>query len=135
MSWHWCGRSISRSQARITLCCALPVPLTQSLCCYPAAHTSGCPWLGRALMTCTAAQGAKYLLPHSCRRITLPLDGQGADAEIKLEHLMKDDSVYFYSELPRVNPRFKVTCIPSAHSVVTSSTLCPFLLISWHCHM
>ena len=54
------------------------------------------------------------LLPPSCRRITLPLDGQGADEEIKLEHLMKDDSVYFYSELPRVNPRFKVACSPLA---------------------
>ena len=76
-----------------------------------ADHKPLLPWLGR-VMPCIAAQMAKHLLPHSCRRITLPLDGQGADEEIKLEHLMKDDSVYFYSELPRVNPRFKVACMP-----------------------
>ncbi len=105
--------AFSRCKARFTLCYALTVPLTQASTAI-LLHKSCCAWLGWVLMSCTAAQMAKYLLPHCCRRITLPLDGQAADEEIKLEHLMKDDSVYFYSELPRVNPRFKVSCIPLA---------------------
>ena len=40
------------------------------------------------------------------RRMTIPLAGDG---EATMTKLMKDDSAYTFSELPRINPHHKVT--------------------------
>lgn len=41
-----------------------------------------------------------------CRRITVPLDG--SSAEVKVEDLMRDDTSYTSTDMPRVNPGVKV---------------------------
>ncbi len=44
-------------------------------------------------------------IPCTCRRLTVPLSGDG---EATLSKLMKDDDAYTFSELPRINPHYKV---------------------------
>ena len=40
------------------------------------------------------------------RRLTVPLSGDG---DATMSKLMKNDSEYTFSELPRINPHYKVT--------------------------
>ena len=63
------------------------------------------------------------------RRVTVPLDGSSSSAT--LQPLMKDDS-YIFSELPRVNPHYKVHCSSNPRpdtSCIYTSRLCT----SRHC--
>lgn len=57
-----------------------------------------------------------------CRRLTVPLSGAG---EATLSKLMKDDDAYTFSELPRINPHYKVSTsglpLTAAETAVTSA--------------
>ena len=68
----------------------------------------------------------------TCRRLTVPLSGDG---EATLSKLMKDDDAYTFSELPRINPHYKVAfrpaislllvCVLSTHGAIIPCSRLP----------
>ena len=75
------------------------------------------------------AQGNQTVMDKTAcarRRLTVPLTGAG---EASLSKLMKDDSAYTFSELPRMNPLYKVCsgCVAHVCLATTRCTSVPIL--------